>query len=1745
MLRNLIQQFLSGNRDNRRSNRLRVKHRRLSMEALESRQLLSITLSAGTSIFVPLNGSSSGSASNFSVTVSDYSMLTPVIMPQTNKSLQLNVEINGVSQSMVFQLLDNLAPNTTAYIEALVQSGFYDGLSIYRNGKDSSGNPFVIQGGNDPPTGSIKTDQSSIAEEFNPELQFTSAGILAMARTSTPSSSSTEFFITEEPARFLDYSYTIFGIQTVGSSVIDTIQAMPNQSSTEDSSGIGYLATPLTITSASIFTDVSNGVLELSAPAGVTGTVTVTVTTSDGTNTPTTQSFTVTIQADSASNPTDPFTSATPSAPTSVTYVPPSGASNQITNLDNSAASKALQFQVSGVTSGNVVEVLADGTPIGQATASDTTVIVTTDGSTDLTDGLHTITAIQIAKDQNVSIVESGSSTAANFIADVPSLNASSAIQLTIDTVAPQLAFTQSPTAVVGVPYFCKAAVSQSSGSGITYQLTQSPTGMSIDASTGMITWTPGASQQSPAQVTVQATDSAGNTAQLQYDINVLASNASPVLTAANPSLATTNEDTTVTFNLATFINNDSGTTIITDTDDNAVIGGIALVDATGNGTWQYSLDGTTFSSVGAVSESSALLLPNNAILRYIPDGKNGETSSITYRAWDTTGGANGVRADLSQSGAVGGSTAFSANTDTAALTVTSVNDAPVLTLANPSLGSAAFNVATTISLATFINNGSGTTTISDVDSSPLPGSIALTGTTGYGTWTYSHDGTTFIAVGTVADDSALLLLGNAYLRYTPDGSDTETATITYRAWDTTSGEAATYTDTTTNDGTTAFSTAVDTASLAVVNPNAAPVLTPANPSLGSTTSAAASTINLATFINKGSGTTTITDANSGAATGGIALTGTTGQGTWSYSLDGTTFIAVGTVANSSALLLPESASLRYTPDGTHTETATITYRAWDTTAGQSGAQIDTTTNGDTTAFSTATDTAALTVASGSLSGFVYFDSNNDGLMNTSETRLAGVTVRIYSQNVSGSWTEVSGTSPVQTDAEGSYTFQGLAAGTYQIKVDPSSKVLVGQGTLGTIAGIARGSAGNGKFQIQLGASENGNDYNFCILGLQPALLSLRMFLASTPPMTQVIQNMHVAPEVSLNGVGGTSGYDTTYVTGTTPVTVASSGASISSPDSPTLTSMTITIQNLRDGSAEQLQADTSGTSITSTYADGVLTLSGVADVSTYQTVLRSITYGDTASSPTIAARTISVVVNDGTFSSVAATSSLTLIKGTAPSGYSITANQITLNSTTAASAGFAFTNAEVGATYAYSISSSGGGTPVTGGGAVTSATQNVAGINVSSLTDGTLTFSVTLTNGVGAGQPASATNTLDRVAPSGYSITADQTELSSTTATSAGFTFAGAEVGATYDYIVSSNGGGTPITGSGIITSVTQDVTGINVSSLTDGTLIYYVTLTDPAGNVGTSAIASTVLDRVAPSGYSITTDQQTLDNTTAALASFTFSDAELYAKYTYTVTSSGGQGSVTGNGTISSTTQQVTGINVAMLPNGTLTFSVTLTDAAGNIGSAATSTETLNQTVPAGYTITPDKSALNSTTATSAGFTFAGAEVGATYDYAISSDGGGTPVTGSGTVTSATQDVTGINVSSLPNGTLTFSVKLTNGAGAGEPTTAATSTLNQTAPSGYSITADQTALTATTATAAGFSFAGAEVGATYAYTISSDGGGTPLTGGGTVSSAGQDVTGINVSSLLNGTVTFSVKLTDLAGNTGAAVTATTTLNQ
>ena len=73
--------------------------------------------------------------------------------------------------------------------------------------------------------------------------------------------------------------------------------------------------------------------------------------------------------------------------------------------------------------------------------------------------------------------------------------------------------------------------------------------------------------------------------------------------------------------------------------------------------------------------------------------------------------------------------------------------------------------------------------------------------------------------------------------------------------------------------------------------------------------------------------------------------------------------------------------------------------------------------------------------------------------------------------------------SPEQTAADGSYSFTGLAAGTYQIQVLPSANV-----ALGILSpGSAGGDVGTDEIQVKLAPGMNATDYNFAILGAQVA----------------------------------------------------------------------------------------------------------------------------------------------------------------------------------------------------------------------------------------------------------------------------------------------------------------------------------------------------------------------------------------------------------------------------------------------------------------------------------------------------------------------------------------------------------------------------------------------------------------------------------------------------------------------------------
>ena len=189
-----------------------------------------------------------------------------------------------------------------------------------------------------------------------------------------------------------------------------------------------------------------------------------------------------------------------PDSPSGVTLAAASdtGASNSdgVTSFNNSTVATELQFVVAGVISGATVTLFDGSTQIGQATASGSTVTITTDGSTTLADGIHHISAIQSF--QNASSVSS------------PTLN------VTIDTSIPQ--FTTPPPALptsvqAGTDVEYDVNTTEEGNTGFTYSLVSGAPGMTINQSTGQISWQTSVALAGTYSIDVKAVDLAGNVA--------------------------------------------------------------------------------------------------------------------------------------------------------------------------------------------------------------------------------------------------------------------------------------------------------------------------------------------------------------------------------------------------------------------------------------------------------------------------------------------------------------------------------------------------------------------------------------------------------------------------------------------------------------------------------------------------------------------------------------------------------------------------------------------------------------------------------------------------------------------------------------------------------------------------------------------------------------------------------------------------------------------------------------------------------------------------------------------------------------------------------------------------------------------------------------------------------------------------------------------------------------------------------
>lgn len=118
---------------------------------------------------------------------------------------------------IVVELYADKAPLTVNSFIFLARQGFYDNTTFHRVLDD-----FMAQGGD--PTGNGGGGPGyTIPDEFDPDLTFDRAGLLAMANIGAPNSGGSQFFITFAPVPWLDGYHTIFGEVISGMDVLDQL----------------------------------------------------------------------------------------------------------------------------------------------------------------------------------------------------------------------------------------------------------------------------------------------------------------------------------------------------------------------------------------------------------------------------------------------------------------------------------------------------------------------------------------------------------------------------------------------------------------------------------------------------------------------------------------------------------------------------------------------------------------------------------------------------------------------------------------------------------------------------------------------------------------------------------------------------------------------------------------------------------------------------------------------------------------------------------------------------------------------------------------------------------------------------------------------------------------------------------------------------------------------------------------------------------------------------------------------------------------------------------------------------------------------------------------------------------------------------------------------------------------------------------------------------------------------------------
>ncbi len=139
-------------------------------------------------------------------------------------NLEIDVAV-GANGSNVIYMLADVAPKHVAQITALATEGAYDGVVFHRvidGFMAQTGDVKFGKSGNDlGQAGMGGSDKADLPAEFS-DIPF-ARGIVGMARSQSPDSANSQFFIMFAPGDFLNGQYTVVGRVVSGMDIVDAI----------------------------------------------------------------------------------------------------------------------------------------------------------------------------------------------------------------------------------------------------------------------------------------------------------------------------------------------------------------------------------------------------------------------------------------------------------------------------------------------------------------------------------------------------------------------------------------------------------------------------------------------------------------------------------------------------------------------------------------------------------------------------------------------------------------------------------------------------------------------------------------------------------------------------------------------------------------------------------------------------------------------------------------------------------------------------------------------------------------------------------------------------------------------------------------------------------------------------------------------------------------------------------------------------------------------------------------------------------------------------------------------------------------------------------------------------------------------------------------------------------------------------------------------------------------------------------